>query len=221
MALKTVLFDLDGTLLDTAPDFFTTLNLLRAEEKLEPLTYDAIRRSVSNGARALIDLSFNYERGTPEFDRLLNRLLEIYSQNLAVKTGLFEGMDRVLSHIDDNNITWGIVTNKSSTYTLPILSALNILPAPVSVICPDHVTNTKPHPEPLLLACQQAGCQPGEALYVGDHLRDIECGRGAGVRTVAVSYGYIAENDDPVKWQADYLVDNAIDLIPIINSHLS
>ncbi len=220
MALKAVLFDLDGTLIDTAPDFFTTLNLLRSEEGLGALEYDAIRRTVSNGARALIDLSFQHERDTPEFDRLLNRLLDIYSQNLAVKTGLFEGMDKVLRFIGEQKLDWGIVTNKSSLYTLPILKALNLNPAPKSVVCPDHVTKTKPDPEPLLLACQQIQCQPHEAIYVGDHLRDIDCGKHAGMPTVAVTYGYIADDDDAKSWQADFLINKADELIEIISQHL-
>ena len=220
MALKAVLFDLDGTLLDTAPDFVTVLNRLREEEGLPPLPDDAIRRSVSNGARALIDLSFKLQRETPDFDRMLNRLLALYSENLAVKTGLFAGMERVLHFIEQNHLTWGIVTNKSSLYTLPILEALNLVPAPVAVICPDHVSKTKPDPEPLLLACQQMGCLPGETIYVGDHLRDIDCGRNAGVPTVAAAYGYIAEDDDAAAWRADYIVQQADELIDILNTHL-
>ena len=220
MALKAVLFDLDGTLLDTAPDFVTVLNRLREEEGLPPLPDDAIRRSVSNGARALIDLSFKLQRETPDFDRMLNRLLALYSENLAVKTGLFAGMERVLHFIEQNHLTWGIVTNKSSLYTLPILEALNLVPAPVAVICPDHVSKTKPDPEPLLLACQQMGCLPGETIYVGDHLRDIDCGRNAGVPTVAAAYGYIAEDDDATAWRADYIVQQADELIDILNTHL-
>jgi phosphoglycolate phosphatase len=220
MPLKAVLFDLDGTFLDTAPDFFTTLNLLRAEEKLESLGYDIIRRTVSNGARALIDISFEHERDSPEFNRLLTRLLEIYSQNLADKTGLFAGMEQVLDFIAEKNLAWGIVTNKSSVYTVPILSALKLVPPPATVVCPDHVSQTKPHPEPLLLACDQIKCQPNEAIYVGDHLRDIDCGKSAGMPTVAVSYGYIDAADDPSLWRADYLIDKPLELIPIIEKYL-
>ena len=220
MTLKAVLFDLDGTLLDTAPDFYTTLNQLRHEEGFETLDYAAIRRTVSNGARALIDLAFDFERDTPEFNRLLNRLLEIYQGNLADKTALFDGMQDVLNFIGEQNLAWGIVTNKSSLYTLPILDALNLSPVPGAVICPDHVSQTKPHPEPLLLACEQIGCQPHEGLYVGDHLRDIDCGKNAGMPTVAVSFGYIAEGDDPQSWQADHLVDSAIQINDIIKQYL-
>ena len=220
MTLKAVLFDLDGTLLDTAPDFYTTLNQLRAEHGMSSLDYESIRRTVSNGARALIDLSFEVERDTPEFDRLLNRLLEIYSQNLANDTRLFTGMDEVLQHLAEHNLAWGIVTNKSSLYTLPILAALNLDPTPAAVICPDHVTHTKPHAEPLVLACQQLKCQTSEGLYVGDHLRDIDCGKNAGMPTVAVSYGYIAQQDDPSLWQADHLIDSAIELKLIIDRYL-
>lgn len=220
MALKAVLFDLDGTLLDTAPDFFTCLNQLRCEENLPPLPYYAIRQTVSNGARALINLGFDVERDTPEFESLLNRLLDLYSNNLAVDTQLFEGMQEVINFIEDNNLSWGIVTNKSSLYTLPILESLRISPAPKSVVCPDHVTQTKPHAEPLLLACEQLNCQPNEGLYIGDHLRDIDCGKNAGMPTVAVSFGYIAPGDSAESWQADHLVHQAIDLKNIIQRYL-
>lgn len=220
MALKAVLFDLDGTLLDTAPDFYNCLNQLRAEENLSPLDYDSIRRTVSNGARALINLAFDVERDTPEFDDLLNRLLTLYSNNLVVDTRLFDGMQEVLEFIAANKLSWGIVTNKSSTYTLPILKTLNIQPAPVSIVCPDHVSQTKPHAEPLLLACQQANCSPEEGLYIGDHLRDIDCGKNAGMPTVAVSYGYIDESDNPKNWKADHLVDTVSELKNIIQQYL-
>lgn len=220
MTLKAVLFDLDGTLLDTAPDFYTTLNKLRHEEGLSPLDYSIIRKTVSNGARALVDAAFDHDRDTPEFNRLLERLLEIYSENLAEQTALFDGLQTVLQFIQEQNLAWGIVTNKSSVYTLPIMEQLNIQPAPATIVCPDHVSQTKPHAEPLLLACKQINCLPSEGIYVGDHLRDIDCGKNAGMPTVAVSYGYISEGEDPASWQADHLIDSAEQLTPIIQRYL-
>lgn len=220
MTLKAVLFDLDGTLIDTAPDFITVVNQLRAEEKLAPLPADQIRRVVSNGARALINMAFGLAFDHPDFDRLLKRLLELYSQNLAVDTKPFPGISELLTYLGERNIPWGIVTNKSSVYTLPILEALKFNPEPQSVVCPDHVTNTKPDPEPLLLACKQIGCKPEEALYVGDHKRDIDCGKAAGSPTVAVTFGYIAETENPADWNADYLVDRASEIQPIIEQLL-
>ncbi len=220
MALKAVLFDLDGTFLDTAPDFYTSLNQLRAEENLDALDYDSIRRTVSNGARALINLSFDAERESPEFSRLHKRLLDIYSERLTENTCLFEGIDSILDYINQQQLSWGIVTNKSSLYTKPIMDYLNLQPAPASIICPDHVTNTKPHAEPLLLACQQINCDVNEGLYVGDHRRDIDCGKNAGMPTVAVTYGYIDDNDHPKDWKADHMIDSAIELKSIIQQYL-
>lgn len=221
MSLKAVIFDLDGTLLDTAPDFVTTLNQLRAEEKLAPLPEDTIRRTVSNGARALVNMAFGLNPGETEFDRLLQRLLEIYSGILADKTRPFPGIETLLTRLDAHAIAWGIVTNKSHTYTQPILNALQLQPGPTVVVCPDHVTHTKPHPEPLLLACQQLGCEPSEAIYIGDHRRDIECGKNAGVTTIAAAYGYVGEDDMVEEWHADHVVHNAHDIEAIVLDYVN
>jgi len=220
MTLKAILFDLDGTLIDTAPDFTTIVNQLRVEEKLEPLPTDQIRRVVSNGARALVNMAFGLAFDHPDFERLHRRLLELYGQHLAVDTRPFPGIPQLLTFLAERNIPWGIVTNKSSIYTLPILEALNFDPAPQSVVCPDHVSNTKPDPEPLLLACKQIGCTPEEALYIGDHKRDVDCGKNAGSPTVAVTFGYIAESENPADWNADYLVDHASEIQSIVEQLL-
>ncbi len=221
MNLKAVLFDLDGTLLDTAPDFITTVNRLMAEENLSDIPAEQTRRTVSNGARALVNMAFGLGFEEPGFDRLHKRLLEIYSEQLAVDTIPFPGIQEVLTFLGDNKVAWGIVTNKSITYTQPILDALAFNPAPQSVICPDHVVKNKPDPESLFLACKQLNCKTNEIIYIGDHQRDIICGQQAGSKTIAATYGYVAEGDDPSSWNADYMVDSAIDILPIIKSYLS
>ncbi|GAB1258056.1 HAD-IA family hydrolase [Aurantivibrio plasticivorans] len=220
MNLKAVVFDLDGTLIDTAPDFVTTVNTLLAEEDAPLLSEEAIRRVVSNGARALVRRAFDIDLEHPDFDRLLQRLLTIYSERLCVDTTPFPGIDQVLKCIDQNNLAWGIVTNKPSQYTNPIVEQLAFNPQPGSVVCPDHVSRSKPDPEPLILACQHLGCHPQDVLYVGDHLRDIECGKRAGSATVAAAYGYIDEGDDPQSWQADHTIHAAAELVTIIESQL-
>lgn len=217
--MKAVLFDLDGTLFDTAPDFIVVLNQLRAEEQLPPLPGDAIRAVVSNGARALITLGFGLDEGQAGFECLRQRLLELYLNHLAEKTVPFPGIEPLLRQLAASNIAWGIVTNKPLIYTAPLLRAYPHLPAPGAVICPDHVVNRKPHPEPVLLACAQIGCHPQEAIYLGDHERDIVAGRAAGMPTIGCRYGYINGGEDPTDWNADHLVDSAEDIWPLLQQH--
>ncbi|MFL0798319.1 MAG: HAD-IA family hydrolase [Cellvibrionaceae bacterium] len=216
MALKAVLFDLDGTLLDTAPDFITVLNQLLTEENCNTLSDGAIRKTVSEGARALITLGFGLKEGEPGFERLKTRLLELYLAGLAEKTAPFPGISELISHLHSNDIAWGIVTNKPSVYTAPIMDAMAFHPAPLSVICPDHVSQTKPHPEPLIKACAEIGCESHEAIYVGDHARDIEAGKRAGMITIAAGYGYVPQGDCATNWQADHTVNHAAEILPIL-----
>lgn len=216
--LKAVLFDLDGTLLDTAPDFVVTLNQLLAEEQRPPLPAAAIRATVSNGARALVTLGFQVTETDAEFERLRLRLLQIYSENLAINTRPFDGIAQLLQHCRRLGIDWGIVTNKPDAYTQPLLRALALQPQ--VTVCPDHVEQRKPHPEPLLLACARLDCACDEAIYIGDHRRDIECGRNAGMPTIAAAYGYLAEACEAGQWQADHIAHSAAELWPIIRQYL-
>lgn len=219
MKLKAVLFDLDGTLLDTAPDFITVLNQLLLEEGREKLPEHSIRRTVSNGARALITLGFGLQEGEAGFERLKGRLLELYRKGLAKDTVPFPGITALIKGLQERGVTWGVVTNKPSVYTTPLLQAIDITPGPHAVVCPDHVTRTKPDPEPLFLACKKLGCDFSEVVYVGDHVRDIEAGRRAGMKTFAAAYGYIPEGDCPSKWNADFTVQHASEILPILESN--
>lgn len=216
--IRAVMFDLDGTLLDTAPDFVVVLNQLLEENQHPALPADLIRRSVSNGARALVSLGFGIDDKDPRFEQLRVRLLELYTLHIAVHTQLFPGISDLLYKLQEHGIAWGIATNKPSTYTHQLLDALQIQPAPLSIICPEDVKERKPHPESMFLASQHVGCIPNEIVYVGDHKRDIDCGRDAGAITIAAAYGYIEEDDDISTWQADYRVDHASEIWPIIES---
>ena len=218
--IRAVMFDLDGTLLDTAPDFIVVVNQLLAEQARPILAASTIRAGVSNGSKALIKLAFAIDESSEQFEPLRLRLLQLYLAHIAVYTSLFPGINALLNKLADNNIPWGIATNKPATYTLPLMAALDIQPAPVSVICPDHVARSKPDPESLLLAGKQLGCSPAEIIYIGDHKRDIDCGKGAGSVTIAAAYGYIDEGDDPANWNADYCVNHADEIWPIIAKHL-
>jgi N-acetyl-D-muramate 6-phosphate phosphatase len=218
--IRAVMFDLDGTLLDTAPDFIAVVNQLLAEENQAPLEDDVIRACVSNGARALVMMAFNIEESHPRFHTLRLRLLELYTKHLAVLTKPFPGINTLIQQLAAHNIAWGIATNKPAIYTTPLMQQLNMQPAPLTVICPDHVSESKPHPESLFLASKHIGCKPEEIIYIGDHKRDIECGKRAGSITIAAAYGYIDNEHEINDWQADYRVEHASEIWPIIQNLL-
>ena len=213
---STVLFDLDGTLIDTAPDFIRCLNELRQSHGLPPLPAPHIRRSVSNGARAMIRVGFGLEPDHPDYLEKHTAFLDLYEAGVAVETTLFEGMDDILKTLEARRIPWGIVTNKPVRFAAPLVEALGLASRCAVVICPDHVTHRKPHPEALLLACQEMGAEPGAAIYVGDHERDIEAGRNAGMTTIAVRYGYIEQPETVDLWQADLIADTVSDLAKLL-----
>ncbi|MDP4549181.1 MAG: HAD family hydrolase [Marinobacter sp.] len=211
-----VLFDLDGTLIDTAPDFIRCLNQLRLQHDLEPLPAEYIRRSVSNGARAMVRLGFNLE---PEHDGYLDKhtaFLDLYEAGVAVETTLFDGMNELLLELEAKGIPWGIVTNKPVRFAAPLIEALGLQERCATLICPDHVSERKPHPEPMFLACKEINAAPEQAIYVGDHVRDIEAGRNAGMYTIAVRYGYIEEPETVDLWQADAIADTVSDLAKLL-----
>lgn len=210
---EAVLFDLDGTLIDTAPDFIRCLNLQRQRHNLAPLPDERIREVVSNGARALVSLGFDLGPEDPDYRERHSELIELYRDNLAVETRLFPGMDEVLSRLEARAIPWGIVTNKPRALTVPLLEGLNLAQRCGSVVCPDDVSQRKPDPESLYLACKQVGAPAVRSVYVGDHLRDIEAGRAAGMITFAARWGYIASDEDIASWRADYIVDRAVELL--------
>ena len=216
--LEAVLFDLDGTVLDTAPDFHWVINQLLAEEDMEPVSLEFLREHVSNGARAMVCAAFEIDITDSRFTALHQRMLSLYLQHLDVDTIPFQGISDLLDWLEHHQIPWGIVTNKPELYTTPVLEGLNLQHRASSIICPDHVTERKPHPEPLFLACTQIGCQPENTLYVGDHIRDIESGRRAGMKTIAAGYGYIDADTDIRSWAADHYVDCASEIKPLLQS---
>ncbi len=218
--IRAVIFDLDGTLLDTAPDFVLVVNKLLQQYQQPALDADLIRAQVSNGAKALVKLAFALNEDDPEFEIRRLQLLDLYLQHIADYTRPFEGIESLINKLNQHQIAWGIATNKPARYTLPLMQALNMQPAPFSVICPDHVSRVKPDPESLLLASQQLSCTPDQIIYVGDHLRDIECGKRAGSITIAAAYGYIDQNDCADNWQADHLVQSADEIWPIVQRYL-
>lgn len=220
MFLKAVFFDLDGTLLDTAPDFVLTLNQLADEYGVKRLSADDIRQTVSDGARALTTLLFGVNEEAEGFEKRHQRLLEIYRAHAGSRCKLFEGMSSLLRKIREHRLYWGIVTNKPSRFSEAIVKSIGLPQAPDILVCPEHVQRAKPDPEALLLCCEKINCKPENIIYIGDHQRDIECGRRAGCETIAARFGYVSRKIDINTWQANYIVDHSDDIWPILETKL-
>ena len=211
--IRTVLFDLDGTLLDTAPDLAYALNETLKLAGRAPLPFETIRPVVSHGGLALIKLGFGLEPDDPGFQTHRQHLLNIYRNNLARETRPFPGMHELLDALEQRGLNWGVVTNKPAWLTDPLLRALDLFERAACVISGDTLIERKPHPAPMLLACKHAGSHPGECLYVGDAKRDIEAGHAAGMATLIALFGYIGEDDDPHSWEADALVESPEEIL--------
>ena len=206
--LKTVLFDLDGTLADTAPDLADALNAVLLNNGKDALPFEQIRPVVSHGGMALVSLGFGIEPEHPEFESLRQQLLQLYAGNIANKTRLFPGMAELLNSIESAGLNWGVVTNKPAWLTDPLLDALQLSQRAVSIVSGDTLAERKPHPSPLLYACEQAGSQGFECVYVGDAERDIVAGHKAGMQTIVALFGYIGTEDRPDTWGADVLLES-------------
>ncbi len=211
--VQTVLFDLDGTLLDTAPDLASALNVVLVEQQHDPLPLVQIRPWVSKGAITIVKNGFNLTDHDPNIKYLRQRFLDIYANNLVEQTCLFEGMAEVLETLEQRGIQWGIVTNKSGWLTEPLLQQLGLQKRSVCNISGDTLPQRKPHPAPLLHACQLARSTPDKCIYVGDALSDIEAGIRAGMRTLVALYGYIDANETPTKWGASGMLEQPLDLL--------
>ncbi len=216
--IRTVLFDLDGTLLDTAPDLADALNAVLAEQGRARLPFEQIRPVVSHGGIALIQLGFGLQRSDPGFEALRERLLAIYRDNLAVKTRLFTGMAELLHEIEQRGLNWGVVTNKPGWLTEPLLQALGLRERAACVVSGDTLDQRKPHPAPMLYACQLAGSRPDQCVYIGDAERDIEAGRNAGMLTLVALFGYIQPDEDAHAWAADAAVETPADILAWIEN---
>ena len=218
MRLRAVLFDMDGTLLDTAPDFIAICQAMRAERGLAPIADKLIRDEISGGARAMVAVTFSMDPESPGFEALRLEFLERYQRDCAVHSKLFDGMAELLADIEKAHLVWGVVTNKPVRFAQPIMEQLGLAERSALLICPDHVTKSKPDPEPLILACKMLDLDPASVLFVGDDLRDIESGRDAGTKTADVRYGYINPNDNPDHWGADVVVDHPAELRKVLDN---
>ncbi len=205
LPVRAVLFDLDGTLVDSAPDLAAALNRLLVEEGKPKLPYAVIRDQVSNGGNALVELGFGVKLGEPNQPELRQRLLDFYQENVAEHSSIFTGIEVLLKEFDRQPVPWGIVTNKPRIYTDLLLRELQIKAA--TVVCPEDLGVSKPDPAPLLLAARQLATPPEQCLYVGDHVRDIEAGRRAGMQTLVAGFGYIGIHEQPSRWGADFVAN--------------
>ncbi|MCW5575993.1 MAG: HAD-IA family hydrolase [Burkholderiales bacterium] len=197
-----VLFDLDGTFADTAPDLGHALNLMRAARGLGPVPLSETRRVTSLGARGLLGAGFGIGPGDAGYEAMREEFLRLYADNLCLHSALFPGMAELVDTIEQRGLRWGIVTNKAERFAKPLIEKLGYAHRTGCIIGGDTTGHMKPHPAPLLAGAQAVGAAPGDCVYVGDDLRDIQAGRAAGMRTVAVRFGYL-NGSDPDDWQAD------------------
>jgi len=217
MRLRAVLFDMDGTLLDTAPDFIAVAQAMRLARGLDRISDQQVRDVVSGGARAMVLSAFEVDPLSDEFEALRLEFLARYQDHCAVESRLYDGMTELLVEIEKSDLIWGVVTNKPLRFAEPIMHQLGLSSRSAVLVCPDHVSKSKPDPEPMLLACNQLDLDPSRVLFVGDDLRDIESGRAAGSRTAAVRYGYIHPDDDPDTWGADVVVNHPLELRAVLD----
>jgi len=213
-APQAILFDLDGTLLDTAPDMAAALNRLRAEQGHDPMPFDDIRPHVSNGARGLLGIGLGITPDAPDYDRLRERFLDLYAADLAVHTCLFPGLETLVESLEAHHLPWGVVTNKPGGLTHRLLDALGLRPA--VVVCGDELERAKPHPDPLLFAAGKLRLAPSRIWYIGDHERDIIAGNAAHMPTIAGRWGYL-DGERPIEeWGATIVIDQPADIAPLL-----
>ena len=214
--LQLVLFDLDGTLLDTAPDLGLALNMQRERHGLPPLPQDTIRPYASHGSKGLLSVGFSLTPEHVNFGDMREEYLAIYDEVMTQSPELFDGIQELLEAIERRGLRWGIVTNKPRRFTGPILKKIGLDSRAACVVCGDDAARAKPHPDTLLKACELTGRRLDECLYVGDAERDIQAGKAAGMRTVISLYGYIDDADKPHEWEADGVIQHPSELLALL-----
>lgn len=216
-AARAVLFDLDGTLADTAPDLGAALNRLRHEQGLPALPVAAVRSYASMGARGLLRAGFGLTPHDPSYETLRDAFLSYYEAHLCNQTRLFPGIPELLAALEARGLLWGVVTNKAMRFTVPIIAALGLEPRAACVVGGDSTPHAKPHPAPLLCAAHSLDIAPARCYYLGDDLRDVQAAHAAGMRAVVVEYGYHGvDGDGPHGWNADAVIARPLDLLPLL-----
>lgn len=214
--IKAVLFDLDGTLADTALDLGYALNEQRQRHGLAPLPHAQIRPYASHGTIGLLQIGFSLAPEDASFSTMREEYLQLYTANLCRLTCLFEGMAETLTQLEQRNIPWGVVTNKPARFTDPLLAALGLSERASSIISGDTCAHPKPHPEPLLCASREIGLPPEQCLYVGDAERDMEAANAAGMRPIVARYGYLGPDDHPEQWSAHSMIESPLELLRLL-----
>jgi len=212
-----ILFDLDGTLVDTAHDLAYALNLQRQRHGLDILALDVIRPYASHGSKGLLSIGFDLSPEDDNFPAMREEYLGLYDKVLTRKPVLFEGVAELLGTLDKKSVAWGVVTNKPRRFTQPLMQNIGLLQRAACVVSGDDALRPKPYPDTLLLACEQAGVNPQVCWYVGDAERDIQAGKAAGMQTVVALYGYLGVDDQPAEWGADALVNTPLELLGLFN----
>jgi len=214
-AFDLVLFDLDGTLADTAPDMVATLQEMQVDHGYDPIGYDLARSNVSNGAMGLLRVGFT-DLEEEHRQTMVGEYVERYAERLCDLTRVFAGVDVLLDRLDEAGCPWGVITNKPERLTNPLLEGLGLADRSVCAVSGDTLSVRKPEPGPILLGCDIAGVDAYRSIYIGDAARDIEAGLRAGSATIAAAYGYITEDDDPREWGADIIAIDAEELTQIV-----
>lgn len=215
-SVKAVLFDLDGTFADTAPDLAAALNHVRACRDLPPLPLEVLRPQASHGSAGLLKVGMNVTPDAPGYGALRDIFLEHYANHICVHTRLFRGMAELVAGLEQRSIPWGIVTNKPHIYTLPLMQALGYADRAACLVSGDTCTNAKPHPEPMLKACKIINVAPEHCLYLGDDLRDMQAANAALMRGVIARYGYISSDAVLDNWHAHAIIDNPVELLSLL-----
>jgi phosphoglycolate phosphatase len=206
--MRAVLFDLDGTLADTAPDLARALNRVRAAHRLAPMPVAITRAYTSSGARGLLKVGFGLNPEDERYEALRQQFLDFYAAEICVETRLFEGMAELLDQLDQDRLPWGVVTNKAERFTFPLLQGLHLDERAACVVGGDTAARAKPHPDPLLHAAAALQLPPSACLYVGDDLRDVQAARAAGMPVIAAKYGYLGDGGAIESWQADAVIEH-------------
>jgi 2-phosphoglycolate phosphatase len=215
--VKAVLFDLDGTFADTAPDLAAALNHVRTSRNLPPLSLEVLRPQASHGSAGLLKVGMNITPDQPGYDELRDLFLDYYEKNICVHTGLFDGMASLIDQLEQRSMRWGIVTNKPHRYTLPLMQALGYADKASCLVSGDTCVNAKPHPEPMLKACEIINTAPEHCLYLGDDLRDMQAANAANMRGIIARYGYISADAVLENWGAHAMIDNPIELLDLFS----
>lgn len=214
--VKAVLFDLDGTLIDSAPDLGAAADKMRLDRGLPSLPYGKYRPMAGAGARGMLGVAFGITPEHPDFPGMREEFFRNYEACMTQRTYVFDGVQQLIASLLERNVAWGVVTNKSMRFTAPLTRGMPLFATARAVVGGDSTPHPKPHPAPLLEAARQVGVKPIECIYVGDDVRDVQAGKAAGMPTVAALYGYLGSQQDVKAWGADTLIDTPLALLPLL-----